>query len=62
MTTDNNSTIASAGRPERPIVALAWPTGRPIYPYTADEIAAGVDLYTRRLKAEAAEAGDPDAR
>jgi hypothetical protein len=33
------------------IVAVAWPTGRLIYPYTPDELASGVDLYTRALKA-----------
>jgi hypothetical protein len=36
------------------IVAIAWPTGRPIRPYTADELAEGVDLYTRAMKARAA--------
>ena len=44
-------------------VTLSRPTGRPIYPYTVEEIAAGVDLYTRRLKASrATEAGDPHAQ
>ena len=38
---------------DRAIVAVAWPTGRPIYAYTIDEIAAGVDVYTQRLKAKA---------
>ncbi|GAA0739502.1 hypothetical protein Drose_16970 [Dactylosporangium roseum] len=33
------------------IVAIAWPTGRPIYPYTWEEIAEGVDLYTQAMKA-----------
>ena len=46
----------------RALVAVAWPTGRPIYAYTAEEIADGVDVYTRRLKAAAAEAGAADAR
>ncbi|MEV4706819.1 hypothetical protein [Actinoplanes sp. NPDC049316] len=46
----------------RTLVAVAWPTGRPIYAYTAEEIADGVDVYTRRLKAAAAEAGAADAR
>lgn len=32
------------------VVGFAWPTGRPIYPYTVDELADGVDLYTRALK------------
>lgn len=36
------------------VVAIAWPTGRPIRPYTADELAEGVDLYTRAMKARAA--------
>lgn len=35
------------------VVAVAWPTGRPIYPYTVDELAEGVDLYTRAVKAAA---------
>jgi len=41
--------------PNRPpgAVAVAWPTGRPIYPYTADELADGVDLYTRAMRAAA---------
>jgi len=64
MTADTNFlTVSEAEEPGRPIVALAWPTGRPIYPYTADELAAGVDVYTRRLvKAGTAKAGDTDAR
>ena len=36
------------------VVAVAWPTGRPIHPYTVDELADGVDLYTRAVKARAA--------
>jgi len=36
------------------IVAVAWPTGRPVFAYTRAELAAGVDLYTRALKARAA--------
>ncbi|MET8311647.1 hypothetical protein [Micromonospora sp. NPDC005173] len=36
------------------VVAIAWPTGRPIYRYTAAEIADGVDLYTQAMKARAA--------
>ena len=35
------------------IVAVAWPTGRPIYRYTIAELADGVDLYTRAMKARA---------
>ncbi len=62
MTADTNTLTAyETGEPGRPLVALAWPTGRPIYPYTVDELAAGVDVYTRRLKADRAEAGDTDA-
>jgi hypothetical protein len=63
MTADTNPLTAyETGEPGRTIVALAWPTGRPIYPYTADELAAGVDVYTRRLKAGTAKAGDTHAR
>lgn len=62
MTADINPlTTYEASEPGRPIVALAWPTGRPIYLYTVDELAAGVDVYTRRLKANRAKAGDTDA-
>ncbi|KAB1920168.1 hypothetical protein F8280_24000 [Micromonospora noduli] len=46
------------------IVAVAWPTGRPIHRYTAAQIADGVDLYSRALKARAAgtgHQGDDDA-
>lgn len=32
----------------------AYPTGRPVRPYTRDELAGGVDLYTRALTARAA--------
>ncbi|MFC6019861.1 hypothetical protein ACFP2T_27120 [Plantactinospora solaniradicis] len=38
------------------IVAIAWPTRRPIYAYTREEIAEGVDVYTRAMKARAAAA------
>ena len=50
-------------RDGRTIVAIAWPTGRPIYPYTVEELADGVDLYTRYLKArrERDERGERDA-
>ena len=47
-----------------PVVAIAWPTGRRIHQYTADQIAEGVDLYTRAMKARAAKTahrGDGDA-
>jgi hypothetical protein len=30
-------------------VGIAWPTGRPVWPYTPEELAAGVDLYTRTI-------------
>ncbi|WP_349876318.1 hypothetical protein ABIH81_19460 [Micromonospora sp. HUAS YX12] len=45
------------------VVAVAWPTGRPIHQYTAAEIADGVDVYTRAMKARAAGTtrGDDDA-
>jgi hypothetical protein len=35
------------------VVAVAWPTGRRIYPYTPEELAGGVDVYTRALKTAA---------
>jgi hypothetical protein len=38
----------------REVIALAWPTGRPIRRYTAAELAEGVDVYTRALKARRA--------
>ncbi|ROO52771.1 hypothetical protein EDC02_7712 [Micromonospora sp. Llam0] len=47
------------------VIAIAWPTGRPIRSYSVDELAEGVDLYTRAMKARAAdvvERGDRDAR
>ena len=46
------------------VVAVAWPTGRPIHRYTAAELAIGVDLYTQAMKAKAAaraNRGDHDA-
>ncbi|GIJ64884.1 hypothetical protein [Virgisporangium aurantiacum] len=30
-------------------VARAWPSGRPVWPYTREELAAGVDPYTRTV-------------
>jgi hypothetical protein len=33
---------------------IAYPTGRPVRPYTREELAGGVDLYTRAMKARAA--------
>jgi hypothetical protein len=64
MTTDVNGSPATEPlKQDRTIIALAWPTGRPIYPYTVEEIAAGVDLYTRRLKAgQDIGGGDVDAQ
>ncbi len=47
ITSRTNSAKSVAGRR---LVGYAWPTGRPIYTYTAAEIAAGVDVYTRLLK------------
>lgn len=41
------------------VVAFAWPTGRPIYPYTLEELAVGVDLYTRAMKARTGAATGP---
>ncbi|RQX12697.1 hypothetical protein DDE19_27945 [Micromonospora ureilytica] len=61
------TTIHHASRPDAEItdpypapsaiVAVAWPTGRPIHRYTAAEIADGVDLYTQAMKARAAGTG-----
>ena len=51
--------------PHRTVVAVAWPTGRPVYAYTVAELTDGVDLYTRSLKARLntdVKAGAADAR
>jgi len=49
-------------RDDRTVIAVAWPTGRPIYAYTVEELADGVDLYTRHLKAQRhRERGERDA-
>jgi hypothetical protein len=48
-------------RDDRTVVAVAWPTGRPIYPYTPEELADGVDVYTRYLKASRKQRGEGDA-
>jgi hypothetical protein len=46
---------ASQGQPPRPggagrgRVGVAWPTGRPVRPYTPTEVASGVDPYTRTV-------------
>jgi hypothetical protein len=62
MTTDTTPPVTAGTDTGRTIVALAWPTGRPIYAYTLQEIADGVDLYTRRLKAgRLAKAGEQHA-
>ena len=50
-TTATTSPAAEPVRDDRTVVAYAWPTGRPIYPYTHQELADGVDVYTRSLKA-----------
>lgn len=56
------------GRPARParvpsrppagagpgVVGTAYPTGRPVKPYTREEIAGGVDVYTQSLRRRAA--------
>ncbi|WP_410814833.1 hypothetical protein [Micromonospora sp. 067-2] len=55
---------STTARDTSTIVAIAWPTGRPIYRYTTAEIADGVDLYTRAMNARAAgttHRGDHDA-
>jgi len=36
------------------VVGTAYPTGRPVKPYTVDELADGVDVYTCRLKSRGA--------
>jgi hypothetical protein len=46
-----SSPAAEPVRDDRTVVANAWPTGRPIYRYTVEELADGVDVYTRSLKA-----------
>ncbi len=45
----------------RTVVAIAWPTGRPIYAYTAKELADGVDVYTKAMKARATGLDDGEA-
>jgi hypothetical protein len=54
-------TTTAAVSDYRTVVAVAWPTGRPIYAYTLEEIAEGVDLYTRHLKTRRPERGERDA-
>jgi hypothetical protein len=64
MSTNTTSSPATEqARDRRTVVAIAWPTGRPIYPYTVEELANGVDLYTRYLKArrERYQRGERDA-
>jgi len=38
------------------VVGTAYPTGRPVKPYTREELADGVDVYTRSLKSRRAAA------
>ncbi|MCA2216361.1 hypothetical protein [Jidongwangia harbinensis] len=64
MSTNTTSSPAIGQvRDHRAVVAIAWPTGRPIYPYTPQELADGVDLYTCYLKGrrERGERGERDA-
>jgi hypothetical protein len=60
--------LPTAARPARParvpsrspagagpgVVGTAYPTGRPVSPYTREEIAGGVDVYTQSLRRRAA--------
>jgi hypothetical protein len=60
--TATTTPTTAAVRDDRTVVAVAWPTGRPIYAYTLEELAEGVDLYTRHLKAaRRGRAGERDA-
>jgi hypothetical protein len=36
------------------VVGTAYPSGRPVKPYTREELADGVDVYTRSLKSRRA--------
>jgi len=45
-------------REDRTVVAHAWPTGRPINTYAPQELADGVDVYARLLKARRQECGE----
>jgi hypothetical protein len=56
-----SSPAAEPVRDDRTVVAYAWPTGRPIYRYTVEELADGVDVYTRYLKARRDQRGERDA-
>lgn len=61
---DEIAGLSDAAQATSTIVAIAWPTGRPIHRYTLAAIADGVDLYTRAMKARAAgvtHRGDDDA-
>ncbi|GAA4259914.1 hypothetical protein GCM10022255_086520 [Dactylosporangium darangshiense] len=51
---DEIAELSDAPQATSTIVAIAWPTGRPIHRYTTAELADGVDLYTRAMKARAA--------
>ena len=61
--TSHTTTVPTTAevRDDRTVVAVAWPTGRPIYAYTREELADGVDLYTRHLKVCRQERGERDA-
>jgi len=62
MTSHTSASTATAQVCEgRTVVAHAWPTGRPIYAYTVEELADGVDVYTRLLKARRRASGERDA-
>ncbi|MDG4795384.1 hypothetical protein [Micromonospora sp. WMMD1082] len=57
------TTTLSDGPDEAPdIIAVAWPTGRPIRSYTIEELAEGVDLYTRAMKTGVTRAVGQEAR
>ncbi|GAA2349911.1 hypothetical protein [Dactylosporangium salmoneum] len=62
MSRDTTPIASPSAAANRTVVAVAWPTGRPIYAYTVDELAEGVDLYTRWLKAATPTVGGTDAR
>jgi hypothetical protein len=60
VTSETTAKTVSSTADGRLVVAIAWPTSRPIYAYTVEQIAEGVDVYTRRLKARH-RAGERDA-
>jgi hypothetical protein len=62
MTSHTTASPATAQvHKDRTVVAHAWPTGRPIYTYTPQELADGVDLYTQLLKSRRRERGERNA-